>query len=309
MGSRQRVAITGANGYAGAQIARAIERRGHTVIELIRRPEPGAPRAQVAFDLERGVDPETLRACRADVLVHTAWDFRARGLDALRRVNREGAVRLFDAFLQAGGRTGVFISTIAAFDGCRSDYGRVKYETEREALARGFRVVRPGLIRGGTPGGIVGMMLRLVRRLPVVPILGYGHRVLNPIEAEVLGDSVAQLVEREPAGPGEALIVVARPGRLSLDEIVRDMIAEHGLGRRLLIPVPWRPVWLALRLAEALHLPTGLRSDSVISLMNQDPDPPIADHPWFHPDRPWPIEPSSARGLMPGARCEDPGSA
>jgi hypothetical protein len=42
------------------------------------------------------------------------------------------------------------------------------------------------------------------------------------------------------------------------------------------VPVPWRLIWAPLRLAEALRLPLKFRSDSVISLVNQDPHPDFA---------------------------------
>jgi hypothetical protein len=64
---------------------------------------------------------------------------------------------------------------------------------------------------------------------------------------------------------------------MSLDEVVREMIQEHNLKRRILIPVPWRLAWLILKSLEKLGISIGLRSDSVISLMNQDPNPPFLD--------------------------------
>jgi nucleoside-diphosphate-sugar epimerase len=281
--SPRRVAVTGARGYAGSHIAAAIERREHVVIELVRRPGGGSARLQVPFGLDRGVEPAVLRAAGVDALVHAAWDFRPTRPAEIRRVNGEGSIRLFDAFEAAGGGTGVFISTIAAFDGCKSHYGRVKRQVECAALRRGYWVVRPGLIRGDTPGGIVGTMLKLVRKSLVIPILGYGRRVLNQVWADELSEGVARLVDQPPTNEDEALVVLAHPQRLSLDQIVRELIEEKHLGRRLLVPLPWQPVWLGLRAMERLGLSIGLRSDSVISLMNQDPDPPIRPRPWFIP--------------------------
>jgi nucleoside-diphosphate-sugar epimerase len=280
---RRRVAVTGARGYAGSHIAAAIARRGHEVIELVRRPAEGATRPQLAFDLGRGLEPAAFCDAGIDTLVHVAWDFQPTRPEEIRRVNLEGSIRLFDAFEAAGGGTGVFVSTIAAYDGCRSHYGRIKREVERDAQRRGYWVVRPGLIRGGTPGGIVGAMLKVVRKSPVVPIIGYGRRVLNPVSAAELSEGIARLVEERPTDPAEALVVFAHPERLSLDQIVRELIAEQQLGRRLLVPLPWQPVWLGLRAAERLGVAIGLRSDSVISLMNQDPNPPIRPRPWFTP--------------------------
>ena len=279
--SRLTVAVTGAQGYAGSLIANALEARGHTVVELVRRPKIDAPRKQVMFDLSQQLDPSVLRDLGVNGLIHVAWDFKQVTSDTILRVNRNGSIRLFDSFLAAGGGTGIFISTIAAFDGAKSLYGQIKRETEQEALQRGFWVVRPGLIQGDEPGGIVGVMLKLVKKLPIVPVLGYGKRVLNPIEASVLSKWVSQLVEAPPPSVEAAIVVAARPERQSLDEIVRSLIQKNQLGRRLLIPLPWQPVWLALRTAEALGLKLNLRSDSIISLMNQNPNPTFSDPPVF----------------------------
>ena len=39
------------------------------------------------------------------------------------------------------------------------------------------------------------------------------------------------------------------------------------------LPIPWRLLWLALKTAETLHAPIKFRSDSVVSLVNQNPHP------------------------------------
>jgi len=57
---------------------------------------------------------------------------------------------------------------------------------------------------------------------------------------------------------------------------MRDLIVElaRRQGRRpRFVPVPWQPVWAGLRLAELVHLPVRYRSDSVVSLVHQDPKP------------------------------------
>ncbi len=272
-----RVAVTGAGGYAGSHIVRGIERRGHEVVELVRRPSRDAVRRQLVFDLREEISVEGLRGEEVEALVHVAYDFRPKTYEEMRRVNYEGTVRLFEAFKAAGGRRAVYISTVSSYEGCRSQYGRVKRETEIAALARGYWVVRPGLIRGGTPGGIVGTMLRLVKKLPVVPVIGAGVKCLYPVEADELSCIVSQLVERPPEDAAEAIVVAAHPEPLSLDDVVRELIRTFRLKPRPLIPVPWRAVWLGLRTIERLGLFTGLRSDSVISLMNQDPHPPFRD--------------------------------
>jgi hypothetical protein len=120
-------------------------------------------------------------------------------------------------------------------------------------------------------------MLRLVQKLPVVPIIGHGVKCLYPVSATELALIVSQLVEESPRNARDAIVIAAHPEALSLDDVVREIILSYKLKRRLLMPLPWQPVWLALRMIEYLGLSIGLRSDSVISLMNQDPHPPFRD--------------------------------
>jgi nucleoside-diphosphate-sugar epimerase len=272
-----KIAVTGAKGYAGSHIAAALRAQGHEVIELVRNPSPGAESGSIRCVLGEPVDAEAFRSHGIESLVHVAYDFKQTEWDDIRRVNYEGSVALFDAFLSAGGKHGVYISTVAAWPGCKSMYGKAKLLTEQAAVDRGFWVVRPGLIRGGSPGGIVGTMLKFVKKLPAVPIIGYGKKCLYPIGSDELSAIVAKLAVRDPADSADALVVAAHKDALSLDDVVREMTAEQGLKRRFLIPVPWRPMWLLLKTLEKLDMRIGLRSDSVVSLMNQDPSPPFRD--------------------------------
>lgn len=116
-------------------------------------------------------------------------------------------------------------------------------------------------------------MLRFLRKLPAVPVIGYGLKCLYGVRVGPLCEAVSRMAIRSPRDDNDALVIAADEVPMSLDEVLRETIAEQGLGRRLLIPCPWQLVWVAIRVLERLGIPIGLRSDSVISLMNQDPNP------------------------------------
>jgi len=64
-------------------------------------------------------------------------------------------------------------------------------------------------------------------------------------------------------------VTVAHEQPWSFRSIVLEI--AKGLERQIiLVPIPWRAVWLGLRLAEIVNLPVGFRSDSLISLINQN---------------------------------------
>ena len=76
-------------------------------------------------------------------LVHCAYDFKPLRWDEIRAVNVEGARKLFPAARAAGVEKIICISSISAYDGCRSLYGKAKLEIEKIALDNGALVIRP----------------------------------------------------------------------------------------------------------------------------------------------------------------------
>ncbi len=50
------------------------------------------------------------------------------------------------------------------------------------------------------------------------------------------------------------------------------LVASQGK-QTFLIPMPWRPLWLALKIAELIGMRSRLRSDGLVGLLNPDCNP------------------------------------
>ena len=247
-------AVTGARGYVGSRVAAALRAAGWEVREL----------ARTDASLESGAQPVSFEG--ADLAVHCAWSFAARGRSEVTRINVKGSERLLNQAAAAGVSRQVWISSLSAFPGCRSVYGQAKLAVEEHARALGGVVVRPGLVWGPGAGGMVGALDRAARRLPVIPALA-GEVYLA--HADDLGALVAHLSGAEPP---EGPVVAAARTPLSMAAILRALAAAAGRSPRVM-PVPWPLVWGALRGVELVGLRPRLRSDSLIGLVRADPDP------------------------------------
>ena len=172
------VGVTGANGYVGSQLRDHFSRQGWTVYSLVRwrGGAQSLPDRVIPFSLDDGVDPERLRGI--DVLVHCAYDFHATRWEEIHRANVLGSLRLVEAACKAGVKRIVLISTMSAFEGCASMYGRAKLEIERATRGDGVAVVRPGLVYGQQAAGMVGALDGFVRLSTVAPIFGGGNQKL-----------------------------------------------------------------------------------------------------------------------------------
>ena len=253
------VAITGAAGYVGSAIARCFRAHEWQVLELGRR---GPHRYELGEEAK--VDWTGI-----DALVHCAWDFRLTRWEEIERVNVRGSIRLMEAARQAGVGRGVFISSLSCFDGCRSLYGKGKLAVEKEALRMGFAVVRPGLVYGERPGGMMGALEKAAKASPVVPLIGDGSYPQYPVHEEDLAELIVALCQRTaPVEPVSAASGEAIPFR----ELLRRIAARHGR-KPVFVPVPWRLILAGLRAMEALGLNPPFRSDSLTGFVFQNPQP------------------------------------
>jgi nucleoside-diphosphate-sugar epimerase len=267
MNEREICAITGGSGYVGGCVKNYFAARGWEILELTRQPKPNS--RAVKFQLGEEISLKELAGVSA--LVHCAYDFQPLRRDEIRAVNVEGSRKLFEAARAAGIPKIIFISSISAFDGCRSLYGKAKLEIEKIARENGALVIRPGLVYGNDPGGMFGKLAAQVRKSSVIPLIGDGSQIQFLVHNEDLcafiKNYAAEKIEIAPR-----VLTAANeqpwPFKKLLLEIARAMDKKPKF-----IPLPWRLVWLGLKSAEVCGLKLNFRSDGLVSLMNQNPSP------------------------------------
>jgi nucleoside-diphosphate-sugar epimerase len=223
----------------------------------------------VPFDLATGPAPQALEG--VDALVHAAYDFTHTRWSDIVRVNIDGSRRLLAAARAQDVSRIVCVSTVAAFPGARSMYGRAKLEIERAAASVGATIVRPGLVWGEQATAMFGALRGSIERLRVVPLPTPARRRLALVHEDDLALLVERLLERWPDGSGR-LFVAASEHTLTLAQLLSLLSPQVGK-RRHFVPIPWTTVWLLLRLLELLGAKPPFRSDSLLSLATTDSDP------------------------------------
>jgi len=267
-----RVAITGASGFVGSMLARHFEDAGWDVSRFSQSASTGDT-STVLFRLGEDLAPDVFRSSQIAALVHCAYDFRPVKPAEIYRVNVDGTRKLLAAAKAGGVERIAVMSSISAFDGATSTYGRAKLEIEAAAISAGALVVRSGLVYSDGPataGGMFGSLAKSVQR-GVVPLIDGGKHPQYLIHEEDLWLLMKGFFEGEVRHPGKPVVAAASKA-WPLRDLLAELARRQGRHPRF-VAVPWMPVWAGLRLAEIVHISLPFRSDSVISLVRQDPNP------------------------------------
>lgn len=263
MSNNLTIGITGANGFIGGEIKKVFTNKGFKVISFTRNPRGENERA---FNLS---SPAQTDLSSLDVLIHCAYDFSKTNSEDVLQQNKSGSLKLFETAQTIGVKKCIFISSMSAFEGARSFYGRGKLEVEKEGGRYQFISIRPGMVYSDQPQGLVGTINKLVKVLPIVPLIGNGSQILYMTHVDDLCQLVFDLLleNHQPQ-----VITYAHPKKITFKELLRTLAKKHGRNIRL-IPIPNMLIYYSLKFAETLGLKLPLRSDSVISLMNTNPNP------------------------------------
>lgn len=294
---RLRIAVTGASGFCGGQVARAAAATGASVVCVGRRPGPvGEHRF---WDAAR-TEPDL---AGADFVVHCAAAVGdpapgSRAEAGMRAVNVDGTARLLRA---AAGRPLVWVSSASVYDprrgrglvtedhprtGQLNAYGRTKAAGEALALAGGAVVLRPRAVYG--PGD-TQLLPRLLSRVRAGTLLLPGPDVRLSLTAV---ENLADACLAAPGwAPGAYNVADAEPyGR---DSAVGAVLRAHGVRARIRhLPLPVART--AARAAEAAARLTGSEPALSRYAVDQLSHPVVLD-----------LTRARARGWTPARTLED----
>ncbi len=263
-------AVTGANGYLGSALCQFLKQRNCKVISLQRSYNyKDLEEKPVFFSLKDFQNPEVFN--KAEALVHCAYDPIPVSWKDISEINVQGSIRLFQAAQAGGIKQIIYISSISAFDNCDSLYGKAKLAIEKEVARLGGIIIRPGLIFGGQLGGFLASLKSIATHLPLIPLIGRGNQILYFSHIEDLCGLIYKLSSTPNAIISLPITAASQKGKTFKEILITLAYQENKTP--LLIPVPWKIIWMSLKILEGARIRIGFRSDSVISLVNQNPHP------------------------------------
>lgn len=195
-----KILVTGGTGVIGAGAIPALLKAGHEVRLLSRGADGGAqeyPERVEAFSADI-CDPESLTGAAngCEVVIHITGIVEEKPPEVtFEKVNVGGTRNVLQAAQSAGVRRFIYLSSLGADTG-ESAYHKSK--SQAESLVRNFGgewlILRPGNVYG--PGDeVISTLFKMVRTLPVIPMIGDGDQKFEPIWFEDLGVAIARAVD------------------------------------------------------------------------------------------------------------------
>ena len=176
---------------SAARVLRQLVAAGHTVRALVRKGSEDKLAILEDVEVHSGdvTDAGSLVGALAgcDAVIHLVGIIRAfpgRGV-TFKKMHVEATENVLAAAVQQGVRRYLHMSSNGTRERGSTDYHRTKWQAEELVRSSGldWTILRPSLIFG--PGSeFVRMLAELIRRVPVVPVIGDGSYRMQPVAVE-----------------------------------------------------------------------------------------------------------------------------
>lgn len=280
------VLLTGATGYVGGRLLKALEDAGQHVRCLARRPEFLLTRVGPTTEVVGGdvLERSTLAPAMQDVRVAYYLVHSMGSKGAFEEVDRQAARSFGETARQAGVRRIIYLGGLAESHAELSPHLRSRHEVGEILRASGVQVIefRASIIIGS--GSLSFEMIRaLVERLPVMITPRWVRIPAQPI---AITDVVQYLLAALTlARDGHQIFEIGGRDQVSYADIMREYARQRGL-RRLMLPVPvlsprLSSLWLGLvtplyarvgrTLIDSIRYPSVVRDASALRVFDIRP--------------------------------------
>ncbi len=238
-----KVLVTGGTGFVGQEIVRQLHQAGHTIRILVRHPQsPSALEIASTFgcEIQPGsvLDAKSLPASMAgvDAVIHLVGIIAEFGEQTFENVHTRGTQNVIAAMRAAGIKRLVHMSALGTKPNARARYHQTKWVAEQAIGESGidWTIFRPSIIYGPRDQ-FVNLFVRIAERSPVVPVMGNGRTLFQPVALEIVAGCFVKALS-EPRAIRETFDLCG-PERFTLPEILQA-IFKITKRKKMIIRIP-----------------------------------------------------------------------
>ena len=270
------ILVTGATGYIGRHlVARLVaqEERPRCLVRNISRAANILPAGKIEFVKGDTTSPATLETAvqGIDTIVHTAFitaDHKQSAGNQYEATNVQGTANLIEAAKKAGVKRIIVLSGLGTRPDQPGSYMQGRYLAEQMVKESGldWTIIQPSVLFGKNAPFIKGLT-DLIRTSPVVPLIGGGKVMFQPIYVEDVVTVILNVLH-EPERTKDKTYTIGGPAYYSFTQII-DALLHAMHKRRIKAPAPIPLVGVGAAVMEAL-LPKPPLTKAAMTLFTFD---------------------------------------
>jgi uncharacterized protein YbjT (DUF2867 family) len=270
------ILITGATGYIGRHlIARLVAQgeRPRCLVRDINRAKRKLPAEKVELVQGATTSPDSLAAAvrGVDTIVHAAFltaDHKQSTGNEYEKTNVQGTANLIKAAKKAGVKRIIEISGLGTKPDKPGSYMQGRYLAEKMLKESGldWTIIQPSVLFGKNAPFIRGLA-DLIRTAPIVPLIGGGKIMFQPIYVEDVVTVSIKVLE-DPSGTTNRTYTIGGPAYYSFTQII-DVLLKTMHKQRIKVLAPTPLVGIGAAVMEAV-LPKPPLTKAAMTLFTFD---------------------------------------
>ncbi len=266
-----RILITGASGFIGSHLARALSEKGHHIVACVRCTEYAEQRwpeisvIMSDFSTDHSISDWIPRLQGIDAVINAVGIIRETRTQTFDALHSHAPIALFRACESAGVKRVIQISALGADEHAFSHYHTSKLAADRHLrkCALDWAVIMPSIVYG--PGAKSMALFKAISALPFIPLIDSGDQPVQPIHIDDLSQAIVELVESP--SPLRENIEMVGPAPITMIELYSTLRRWLGLGHARFISIPYQLALYGARWAGLLGQ-TPITEDAVRMLRN-----------------------------------------
>ena len=248
------ILVTGGAGVMGSRLVRGLVEAGNKVRVLTLPNDPFVKRLDgLDVDIRYGdvSDRSSIETLCDGVktVYHLAAVLLSRDPAVFQRVNVNGTKNLVELAVKAGAEHFVLVSSISVTYPYTTPYSLSKRECERivkDQSTMRWTIVRPTLAYNEIGGEEFMMYMDYLKRFPVVPFIGTGKALKNPVHVDDLMRGFLA-IPNNPKSYGKTY-AFSGSEEISIWDLGKEMLRHQGI-QKPFVPIP---VWVCKILAAVM---------------------------------------------------------
>jgi len=270
------ILITGATGYIGRHLVSRLVAQGERprcLVRNIKRASSILPAGTLEFVQGDTTSPASLETAvqGVDTIVHAAFitaDLKQSAGNHYQETNVQGTANLVEAAKKAGVKRIIVISGLGTKPDNPGSYMQGRYLAEKMVKESDldWTIIQPSVLFGKDAPFIKGLT-DLIRTAPVVPLIGGGKVMFQPIYVEDVVTVIIKVLQ-EPERTKNKTYTIGGPAYYSFTQVI-DALLQAMHKKRIKVPTPTPLVGIGAAVMEAV-LPKPPLTKAAMTLFTFD---------------------------------------